>query len=330
MTFSTVRGQDKPLALIGRALAGGRLAHAYLFAGPDGVGKTTVALDLAAWLLCRAPEPDRPCGACPGCLKRISNNHPDFLRIRPDGAAIKIDQVRALKRALTYPPFEAERRVVLVEEVQTMRREAGNSLLKLLEEPPPDNLLILVGGSTGSILATIVSRCQVIPFAPLPLPLAAEIIGAHRPEMEAADCQALAALAEGCPGQALALEAEGILPLYRRLVTALTAEPGRLAERVETALALAAEMAALGESEPHLLVLLRIFLKNSLAARAGVTRPGWPAEILRARERWNLVQLSAKMAAIERTEKALARNCSRSLASEVLLLELFDCTPPPS
>ena len=330
MTFSAVRGQDKPLALIGRALAGGRLAHAYLFAGPDGVGKTTVALDLAAVLLCREPVHDRPCGTCPGCLKRLSGNHPDFLRIRPDGAAIKIDQIRALKRALTYPPFEAERRVVLVEEVQTMRREAGNSLLKLLEEPPPDNLLILVGGSTGSILATIVSRCQVIPFAPLPLPLAAEIIGAHRPEMDAADCQALAALAEGCPGQALALEAEGILPLYRRLVTALTVEPGHLAERVETALALAAEMAALGESEPLLLVLLRIFLKNSLAARAGVTRPDWPAEILRARERWNLPQLSAKMAAIERTEKALARNCSRSLASEVLLLELFDCTPPPS
>ena len=68
MTFSAVRGQDKPLALIGRALAGGRLAHAYLFAGPDGVGKTTVALDLAAVLLCREPVHDRPCGTCPGCL----------------------------------------------------------------------------------------------------------------------------------------------------------------------------------------------------------------------------------------------------------------------
>ena len=125
MTFSAVRGQDKPLALIGRALAGDRLAHAYLFAGPDGVGKTTVALDLAAVLLCREPVHDRPCGVCPGCLKRISNNHPDFLRIRPDGAAIKIDQIRALKRALTYPPFEAERRVVLVEEVQNMLIELG-------------------------------------------------------------------------------------------------------------------------------------------------------------------------------------------------------------
>ena len=330
MTFSAVRGQDKPLALIGRALAGGRLAHAYLFAGPDGVGKTTVALDLAAVLLCREPVHDRPCGTCPGCLKRLSGNHPDFLRIRPDGAAIKIDQVRSLKRALTYPPFEAEQRVVLIEEVQTMRREAGNSLLKLLEEPPPDNLLILVGGSTGSILATIVSRCQVIPFAPLELELAADIIGAHRPELAPADCQVLAALAEGCPGQALAMEAEGVLPLHRRIVATLGEEPVRPADRVEIALALAAEMAALGESVPLLLVLLRIFFKNALAARAGVSRPDWPAEVLRARERWNLVQLSAKMAAIERTEKALARNCSRSLASEVLLLELFDCTPPPS
>ena len=211
-----------------------------------------------------------------------------------------------------------------------MRREAGNSLLKVLEEPPPDNLLLLVGHNTGSILATLVSRCQVIPFAPLPLPLAAEIIAEHRPEMDAADCQALAALAEGCPGQGLALEAEGILPLYRRLVTALTAGPEGQAERVEAALALAAEMAACGENEGLLLVLLRIFLKNAMAARVTTTGTPWPAEVLRATERWNLPQLSAKMAAIERTEQALARNCSRSLASEVLLLALFDCTLPPT
>ena len=80
---------------------------------------------------------------CPGCLKFRSGNHPDFLRIRPDGAAIKIDQIRELKKSLNYAPFESAQRVVILEEVHTMRREAGNSLLKVLEEPPPDNLLIL-------------------------------------------------------------------------------------------------------------------------------------------------------------------------------------------
>jgi len=325
MAFSSVLGQAKALTLLGRALTSGRLAHAYLFAGPDGVGKTTVALDLAAVLLCRQPQADRACGLCPGCLKFRSSNHPDFLRIRPDGAAIKIDQIRELKKALNFAPFESRLRVVLLEEVHTMRREAGNSLLKVLEEPPPDNLLILVGTGAGSILDTIVSRCQVIPFAPLPLDLATTIIGRQRPELARADSEALAALADGCPGQALVMETEGALALYRRLVEEVSGRQEKAAERVEQALALAVELAEAKEGMEPLLALLRIFLKNVMAARGGseATAP----EVARARERWNLTRLSAKMAAIDLAEQALARNCNRGLISEVLLLDLFDCSP---
>lgn len=328
MTFSSLLGQTKALTLLDRALASGRLAHAFLFAGPDGVGKTTCASDLAAVLLCRQPKERRPCTACPGCLKFRSGNHPDFLRIRPDGAAIKIDQIRELKKALNYAPFESAQRVVILEEVHTMRREAGNSLLKVLEEPPPDNLLILVGNSAEAMLETIVSRCQVIPFVALPLDVAAAIIGQHRPDLDAAGCQALAALTGGCPGQALALEADGVLPVFRHIIEAIVAGGTSPAMRIEQALGLAVELADCKDGLELVLQLLRIFLKDLMAARSGVVLPTMGPEVVRARERWNLDQLSAKMAAVDLAEQALARNCNRSLTSEVLLLELLDCTLP--
>ena len=328
MRFSTLLGQAKAQTLLGRAVESGRLAHAYLFSGPDGVGKTTMALELAAVLLCRAPVSEGPCGTCAGCLQFRSGNHPDFLRIRPDGAFIKIDQIRALKKALQFAPLEGERRVVLLEGVESMRREAGNSLLKLLEEPPAGNLLILIGNATGALLATIVSRCQVIPFAPLPVRLAAEVVQRHRPKMPAEDCQALAALCDGCPGQALTLDAEGFLPLHRRLIRSVVIDHSGPGARVEAALALAGELAACKEGEQGLLGLLRIFFKNSLAATIAPECQPFSAEVVAARERWNSQQLSDKIVAIDRAQQALARNCNRSLTTEVLLLDLFDCCPP--
>jgi DNA polymerase III subunit delta' len=325
MAFSAILGQVKALTLLSRALTSERLAHAYLLSGPDGVGKTTAALDLAAVLLCRQPLAGKPCGSCPGCTKYRSGNHPDFMRIRPDGAAIKIEQIRKLKKALTFAPFESERRVVVLDDVHTMRREAGNSLLKILEEPPPGNLLLLIGNATGSLLGTIVSRCQVIPFSPLPTELAATIIAHHHPEMDNAAALALAALADGCPGQALAMETGGILELYHSLLDAVLVGGHNPAERVEKALAMAARVAESKEGLEPLLTLLKIFLKNSMAAVVAAVGPALPPEALRARERWNLQQLSAKMRTIDLLEQALARNCNRGLICEVLLLDLFDC-----
>ncbi|MGD9948016.1 MAG: DNA polymerase III subunit delta' [Desulfobulbus sp.] len=327
MSFSQLLGQSKAITLLTRAVASGRLAHAYLFAGPDGVGKNTAAQALASVLLCRVPNGLEPCGSCPGCRKFLSGNHPDFLHVRPDGAAIKIDQIREMKKALTFSPFESRQRVVLIEDVHTMRREAANSLLKVLEEPPQNNLMILIGSTAGALLDTIVSRCQVIPFAPLPLELAASIILHHRPELDQESCRTLAALADGCPGQALALESEGTLTLYRKILDSWLKAPGNTAKRVEQALMLAVELAEAKESMVPLLRLLRIFLKDAMAACTNASAAPFPAEVLRARERWNLPSLSAKMAAIDLAEQALARNCNRGLTSEVLLLDLFDLSP---
>ncbi|MBM9514536.1 DNA polymerase III subunit delta' [Desulfogranum marinum] len=324
VAFDQIRGQSKAKRLLGRALAGSRLSHAYLFSGPTGVGKATMAAAVADILLCESQQGDQPCGVCPGCAKMLSGNHPDYIRITPQGAAIKIDQIRALKEALVFSPFENGYRVIVLEDVHTMRREAGNSLLKLLEEPPPNNIFILIGSSAEALLSTIVSRCQVVPFFSLPLADAAKVITSQCPELEAENALMLAALADGCPGQALSLETEGLFEIYTRFVDRLRQPYPNEAVRVENALAFAGEISVLKEALPVLLRLFRLFFKEVMMVRVGgKNEQSCSPEVAAVRELWNLNQLSAKITAVDLAEKALTRNCNRGLVCEVLMLDLL-------
>ncbi|MCL7487316.1 MAG: DNA polymerase III subunit delta' [Desulfobulbaceae bacterium] len=326
--FAETLGQKKAVGLLSRSLENGRLAHAYLFSGPRGVGKKTTARQFAAVLLCRHEGMNGPCGTCSSCVQFASGNNPDFVHIKPQGAMIKIDQVRALKKALSYPPLEAPRRVIMLEDVHTMRREAGNSLLKLLEEPPPDNILLLTADDSEPLLPTIVSRCQIIPFYPLPVELAAQIIARRNSSLTAEEALRFAQLAGGCPGLAGTFDIEGLLPAYEQTISRLL-NPGKSeSARVESALELALQAAELKEGLEQLFDLLRLFFKESMLA--GLRAPDQGSEprpmddnILRARERWNLQQLSDKVQVIDFVAKTLARNCNRQMACEVLFLKLF-------
>lgn len=327
MPFCNILGQNKAITLLGRALTSKRLAHAYLFSGPRGVGKRSTALAMTARIFCRNPQTNKkPCGICSDCVKLHSASHPDLLRIAPDGAAIKIDQIRSLRQTIQYPPLEAPFRVSVLEAAQTMRREAANSLLKLLEEPPPDNLLLLLAdGAVEQIPATIVSRCQVIPFAPLPDHLVVDVLRRHLPDSNEEHIQDLASLAEGCPGQALDGSMDDLLPLYKQLIRCMLEVENSAAQRVELALSLAGQMPEDEEQLARLLHLLRVFLKNAMAEHL---MPGMTGRSEPSRELWNLREISAKVQALDLMEHALARNCNRTLSAEVLLLTLFDCAPP--
>ncbi|MHB8810203.1 MAG: DNA polymerase III subunit delta' [Desulfobulbaceae bacterium] len=327
MRLTELIGQPKAVNMLQRALTGGQLAHAYLLTGPDGVGKATAARAVAATLLCREETSAAPCGRCPGCLKFASANHPDFLHIRPEGAVIKIDQVRELKKALAFPPLEARLRVTLLEEVHTMRREAANSLLKVLEEPPPDNLLLLTADEAEPLLPTILSRCQVIPFSPLPLAATIEILLRMHPGLDQESAATLAELAAGSPGRTKDMNHAELLQLHRDIQAGLLEPHDSEADRVETALSLAARVAK-SEGLETLLDLLRIFFKDAMTASCRLPSAGGephqpPQNLDLARERWNLQELSDSIQAIDYALQGLARNCNRQLVCEVLFLKLL-------
>jgi DNA polymerase-3 subunit delta' len=323
MVFSTIIGQSKAVKLLSRALAGDRLAHGYLFIGPDGVGKTSTAMALAAYQFCESRDGARPCGRCGGCMKFASGNHPDFLFIRPEGAAIKIDQVRGLKKDLRFSPFESGMRIVIVEDVQTMRREAANSLLKILEEPPPDNLLLLIASESEPVLPTIISRCQVIPFAPLTIDQAAMVINKLNPQLDSKEAHTLAVLTSGCPGQVEVLHSEEVLELRNDCIQALLTGSQTEAGSVELALDLAGRVAELKDGLDTFFDLLAIFFKDNMVAILCDGEGSGDGDVDAARESWNLQQLSDMVKAVDFARRGLARNCNRGLVCEVLLLELI-------
>jgi DNA polymerase-3 subunit delta' len=217
MGFSEIIGQDRVLRLLRQALQHGRLPHALLFAGLDGVGKRRTALALAKVLNCESASSDDSCDRCLSCRKMASGNHPDLVVVEREGQFIRIDRIRDIQRRLRFRPLEGRKRVVLIHEAETMRTEAGNALLKILEEPPPNNLFILTAPDSTALLPTIASRCLCLRFQALTrAAIAAHLTGVHGVPPERADL--VAALAGGSLFRALALLDEEELNRRRQLL----------------------------------------------------------------------------------------------------------------
>jgi len=326
-SFSNLIGQDRAKKLLHRSFANNRVAHAYLFRGPDGVGKKRTALTFAAFINCQAPDGNDVCGMCRSCRKFHSGNHPDLHVIHPDGAMIKIDQIRQLRQKLSFPPLEADFRVVIIEDVHTMRREAANSLLKTLEEPPSDNLLILTANQASEVLPTIVSRCQIIPFSSLPYE---QLTRALMSEDGIAEeiAFALASISEGSLGQARILADQRLLDCRRQIVEKLLSLSPRQPEAAAAVFQLAEKAAGLKEQLPDLFDLLRIWLRDLMYLAAGgveshIISRDLATTVPAARERWSLGELSDKLQFIGLAEKRLLRNCNRVLVCEVLFLSMI-------
>ncbi|MGE5329359.1 MAG: DNA polymerase III subunit delta' [Deltaproteobacteria bacterium] len=163
MNFNDFVGQEKIKSTLKDIIQSGKLSHAYMFEGADGMGKSTLARIFAQAALCRNFE-KAPCGECSSCTKLSNSNHPDFYTISPKGLSIGVDEVRKLQENIIIKPIESEKKVYIIEQADKMTEQAQNCLLKTLEEPPGDSLLILCVQSTANMLKTIKSRCVSLKF----------------------------------------------------------------------------------------------------------------------------------------------------------------------
>ena len=274
MAWDAILGQEFAKRILQAHLADGRVAHAYLLAGPDGVGKRLVALEMAKALNCAASgsrPPGSPstramagCDACSTCLQINRGGHPDVHVLSPAGAseAIRIDAIRQLLGRIALRPFNAAFQVAIIDGAERLTEEAANSVLKALEEPPAHTRFVLTTSRLSDCLPTVVSRCQLVRCQPLPLETIMRIL-IERASCAADTARAIAALARGSASKALELA-------------------GRWEAREEIAARLASPRASVWVEQPlpetrqevgHLLEEMSARLRDLAVAAAGLPAP---------------------------------------------------------
>ncbi len=285
--YDAILGHERQIAQLERARLAGKVAHAYLFYGPDGVGKELLALAFAKALNCTAGE-GAPCESCSSCKKIVSGNHPDVRLVASEqglidrgiiekqgrsatSRQIRNEQIDELAALFRHRPYLGRFKVVIVADAQQMNDHCQNRFLKTLEEPSPDSVIILVTAQPEALLSTVRSRCQALSFGAV----ARESIAAflvERHELDEKTAQVYAAMAQGSLGRAQALVLGNVLPLRDSIADVTTRiSECDLEDLLSTAEVHGRDRSALLQA----LELLELWCRDMLLARLGA-----PAEML--------------------------------------------------
>lgn len=218
MAFKDIIGQEKAVGILKSQLLSKRIAHSYIFLGPDGVGKKKTALELAKALNCGDPE-NPPCGECNSCRKIDNQGHPDVHLIdhlwqsavleeelpKSGRDVIKIGTIRAIQKEISMKLFEGRCRVFIIDSAETLNKEAANCFLKTLEEPSQNSLIILITTTLETLPGTVISRCQQVRFRELPGEFIAKWLKENR-DIDDEKAALVAAISQGSLGRAIMLE----------------------------------------------------------------------------------------------------------------------------
>lgn len=319
-------GHEWAVNLLKEHVAQGRLRHAYLITGPEGVGRRTLGLRLAQALNCpnRSPEGE-PCLACRTCDQIGRMQHPDLSVVQAEqrGGTLKVDQVRELQHGLSLAPYEARYRVALLLRFEEANLSAANAMLKTLEEPSPQVVLILTAESPESLLPTIVSRCEILRLRPLPKEQVAQGLET-RWELPAEEASLLAHVSGGRPGYALHLQQDPERLARRQawLDDLLTLLDASRVQRFAYAENLAKDKDVLRSLLPVWLSFWRDVLLRAAGAAAPLSNPDRSEAVEVLARRLGLETARRAIVSVEHTIEALDHNANTRLAAEVLLLDL--------
>lgn len=163
--FDNILGNEKNKKILEQAIKNQKLSHSYMMVGTEGIGKKLLAIEFTKIILCN--NKDDSCCNCKSCIEFDSKNHPDYIYIEPEGNNIKIEQIRELQKQVQEKPIISKYKVVIINDADSMTKEAQNCLLKTLEEPPKFAIIILIGSNENAFLTTIKSRCTIFHFQPI-------------------------------------------------------------------------------------------------------------------------------------------------------------------
>lgn len=332
MGWSDFLGNAPVRDLMRRSLVEGRLPSSLLFVGIAGVGKATLAHFLSKAANCQHFEDDF-CDDCGSCRKIEQRSHPDVRSYAPDGAFIKIDQMRDLIREVFFKPFEGRRRVFVIDQTHRLRLEAANAILKTLEEPPETALLILVTDSPNDLPGTLRSRCQRIQFYPFSAEELESILR-RRSIYPAQDLPLVGRISRGSLGKALTLDLQQYREARGEMLEAIRACAGALtyhrALQITEPLASPKQKGQFEFKTGVLYDLLRdlMLIKLDLPSES-LTNIDLRSALAEIGSALTLGQIVDAVGSLDHLMKGLGRNLNKSLALDRFLFRLSGVSATP-
>jgi len=275
MPFKDILGHDREIGILSSAISNNRVAHSFLFVGPEGVGKRLTAISIAKSLNCSGAKGDF-CGVCRNCVDIESSSYADVFLVEPresdskgggiDHATgtIKIGAVRDVQQRLSYKAVKGGKKVCIVDGVEKMNRDAQNAFLKTLEEPPSDSIIILIACDGAFLLPTIVSRCHRINFRPLPGEAVVKVL-MERQGMEQNTALLVSSLSGGSIGKALESDIETTLKQRKKIIEMMA----HLSVKDVEGLFEAAEEIVRGDMSLESLEVLKIWYRDMAVFKEG-------------------------------------------------------------